>query len=266
VAQAGQQVESQQAIGDFFAGVSTGMAVGVLAETTVAAAGIALTLEVVAELGAEAVEGLVAAATKAGGPAIKSVPDLAPALKSVEALTQLDRLNASVLGMAVPGSFVYSGPIVEGERLIAELRVAEAGGPRRIPDAELQERYLKLMSFDVKGMALSSATAAATAKFQALRAKLSSRKAPTDLRCEQDIWIPWIAAQGPAETSFWQVAIPLNNKLLTNHFVDIGLATRGRRGGRLNADIENPGISYPDSGGISTSSPPSNWSMARKQR
>jgi hypothetical protein len=254
VGQAGAQIESQQAWADFAFGLLTGVAVGVLAETAVAAAGIKLTYEVILEIAGEIVEGGLAASAKPSGPAIATVPDLAPALKSVRALTRLDQLNAALLGMAVPGAYVYSDAIVESERLTAELRVAEAGGARRIPDAEVQQRYQKLMAFDVKTLLLTTQLAAAETTFQTLRGKLAGRQAPTDVRCEQDIWIPWIAHQSPTSTSFFQFGIPLENKILLNHFVDIGLAARGSRGGRLNADTVNPHVRYHASG-VSTTGP-----------
>jgi hypothetical protein len=243
-AQASAAAESQQAWADVAFGVMTGVAVGALAEVAVAAAGIKLSYELVMEVAGELVEGGIAAAAKADGPLAKSADELAPALKQVQALDQLDKLNQSVLGVAVPGSFVYTDPIVQSERLTAELRVAEAGGARRMTDAEAHDKYLSLMRFEAKSLVLADNIATAEAKFAALRQNYSSRSAPSDQLCEQDIWIPWIAKQPSSFTSFFQISVLLNSPILTNHFVDIGLATRGNRGGRLHADVEGPGVEY----------------------
>jgi hypothetical protein len=94
--------------------------------------------------------------------------------------------------------------------------------------------------FELESLKLEAALKAVEAKFEALRVAYAGKQAPSDQRCEQDIWIPWIAKQSPVSESFFSLGSILSNKVLKNHFVDIGLATRGTRGGRLNADIEEP--------------------------
>jgi hypothetical protein len=75
------------------------------------------------------------------------------------------------------------------------------------------------------------------AQFDALRKAYAGKQPPSDLRTEQDIWIPWITQQSgePIQNVF--VTPVLSRPVLANHLVDIGLAARDGAGGRLNADI-----------------------------
>jgi hypothetical protein len=64
------------------------------------------------------------------------------------------------------------------------------------------------------------------------------KQAPSDQRCEQDIWIQWLAKQNPVGSWGGMFGSIVQNKVIVNHLVDLGLVGRGTRGGRLNADVE----------------------------
>lgn len=236
--QAKEQADTQQAWTDFVSGVVTGIAIGLFAEALLPLEAASKALEYTAEVGAELVEGGVARVTKIDAPALAPPLDLNPAFKQLMALQQLDKLNALVLSMAVPGAYIYSDPRVEAERISAELRVAEAGEQRRMSEADVQQSYLKLMRFETASLEMDARLKEAIPTFDALRKAYMGKQAPTDQRCEQDIWIPWIAKQNPGEEGFWSLGPVLNREIFRNHFVDIGLAARGTRGGRLNADVD----------------------------
>ena len=236
--QAKQQADSQQVWIDFISSVTTGIAMGLFAEVIVPAEVASKTMEYVYEVGSELIEGYVGLKTKTDAPTLTALTELNPAFKQLVAFQQLDKLNALVLAMAVPGPYVYSDSIVVSERLSAELRVAEAGGQRRMTDEEVQQSYLKLMRFEMASLQLETNLKAVEPKFDALRQAYMGKQAPTDQRCEQDIWIPWIAKQNPGEEGFWSMGPVLNKEIFRNHFADIGLAARGTRGGRLNADVD----------------------------
>jgi uncharacterized protein DUF4157 len=236
--QAKQQADSQQTWIDLISGVATGLAVGLFAEVIVPFEITKKVYQFMGEAASEFAEGLVGQALKTDAPGLNAPLDLNPAFKQLVALQQLDKLNALVLSMATPGAYIFSDPIVMAERLSAELRVAEAGGQRRMTDEEVQQSYLKLMRCEVASLQLELNLKEIEPKFDALRKAYMGKQAPSDQRCEQDIWIPWIARQNPGEEGFWSMGPVLNKEIFLNHFVDIGLAARGARGGRLNADVD----------------------------
>ncbi len=242
--QANAQAETQQVVVDLLFGVALGVAVGALSEVTLGAMAANTAYELLAEVAAEGVEGGLGLGAGVTGikPEIakaKASDELNPALKKIQALTQLDDLNSAALQMAVTNTFVYTNPIVQAERLSAELRVAEAGGERRLSDDDIRQGYLKLMRFDLQGLRMENTIKETQVKFDALRAAYMGKQAPTDLRTEQDIWIPWLAQQNPVGSWGGLFASIVENKIIANHLVDIGLAARGARGGRLNADISD---------------------------
>jgi hypothetical protein len=233
LSQANAEAESTQKWVDFIFGVATGITVGALAEVTIAAKATELGVELLAEVGAEVVEGGIGALAK---PEIqKPTPqkDAAPEFKEIQALKSLDKLNTAVLDMAVPGADVYHEPIVQTERLIADLRVIEAGGTSRMSDTDIREQHLKLMKFSLQSVQLETTVKEAKAKFDALRAKYMAKQAPSDARCEQDIWIPWLANQN-IDTFF---APTLFHEHIRRHLADIGLVGWDSPGGRLNLKV-----------------------------
>jgi hypothetical protein len=240
LSQAKQNADTEEKWAEVVGGVLTGVAVGVMFEdalTWLKKADVTL-WEMAAEIGAEVVEGGIGLATKSdSSESWATNADLSPAFKQVTALERLDQLNTALLSLAVPGPTVFSNPMIQAERLSAELRVAEAGGARRMNDATAVEKYWQLKSSDVASMKLETDLTAAEKEFAALRTAYMAKQQPSDQQCEQDIWIPWIAKQTTAQTSIWLPGSVLDNILLHNHFVDIGLAMRGSRGGRLNADV-----------------------------
>jgi hypothetical protein len=239
--QANEQADSQQAVVDFIFGVALGVAVGALSEVTLGAWAADTAFELLAEVAAEGAEGGLGLGAAAAGikPEIakaKVSDDLNPAFKKIQALQQLDGLNSAVLTMAIPGPLVYADPIVQTERLSAELRVAEAKGERKMSDLDIRQAYLKLMQVDLRSLQLENAIKVQQGKFDALRAAYMGKQAPTDVRTEQDIWIPWIAKQETEGAWLGLFDSILEKRIITNHFVDIGLAAYGSPGGRLNAD------------------------------
>jgi hypothetical protein len=234
LSQAGAQAETAQKWVDFIFGVATGIGIGVMSEVIIAAKATEMGVELLAEAGAEVVEGAVGAVVKPEIPKPVPLKESAPEFKQIMALQNLDKLNQAVLGMAVPGATVYQDPIVQCERLIAELRVIEAGGERRMTDDEVRDRYLKLMQFSLRSLDLDRKVQEAKAKFEALRARYSGKQAPSDQRCEQDIWIPWLAKQN-LNTFF---APTLMNELIRHHLADIGLTGRDKPGGRLGVKVD----------------------------
>lgn len=238
IKQADAQAETQQMVVDLIFGVAAGVGIGVLSEVTLGAAAANTAFEILAEVAAEGVEGGVGLVAGISGakevPRAKVSEGLNPAFKQVQALQKLDELNTTVLGMSIPGPLVYGNPIVQSERLSAELRVAEAGGERRMSDNDIRLAYLKLMRFDVQSIQMENTIKMQQGKFDALRKAYMGKQAPSWQRTEQDIWITWIAEQD-AGGSLFSASI-LENRLIDRHLVDLGLAMLGSRGGRLNAD------------------------------
>ncbi len=238
IRQADAKAQTEQMVVDLLFGVAVGVTIGAISEVTLGAWAAKTVFELLAEVFAEGVEGGVGLAAGLGG--VKDVAratvsvDLNPAFKQLMALQKLDELNTAVLGMSVPGAQVYGNPIVQSERLSAELRVAEAGGARRMSDSDIQQAYLKLMRFDVQSIQMENTIKTQQGKFDALRKAYMGKQAPSWLRTEQDIWITWIAEQD-AGGSLISSSI-LESKLIDKHLVDLGLAMLGSRGGRLNAD------------------------------
>jgi hypothetical protein len=89
------------------------------------------------------------------------------------------------------------------------------------------------MRFSLQSLQLDMRVQEAKAKFDALRARYTAKQAPSDARCEQDIWIPWLAGQS-IDTFF---APTLMSELIRRHLVDIGLAGWDSPGGRLNVKV-----------------------------
>ena len=239
IQQANAQVDSEQKWVNLVAGIAVGVSLGLMSEATLGALATRLAYELLVETATELGEGLLGSALTPQLRTATISDELHPAWKQVQALQQLDQLSSAVLGMAIPGATVYSNAIVLAERLSAELRVAEAGGERRMSDADIRSDYLKLMGFELKGLGMDNALNDVEPKFAALRKGYLGKQAPSDQRCEQDIWIPWIAEQDPNPT-YVIIGSILENDVLVNHFVDIGLAARGSRGGRLKANVEKP--------------------------
>jgi hypothetical protein len=242
IRQAAARAESQQEWADAAFGFAIGVTVGVLAEASLGAKAADTAFEILVEIGAEGVENLIGVgASKAGlkpeVPRAKIAEELLPAFKQVVALQQLDDLNQTVLALAVPGTFVYTDPLVQATRLASEAHIAHTGGARQMSDDEVRKGVEHLKKFAQASAAARQKLDAAKAKFEALRKAYTGKQAPSDQRCEQDIWIPWIAQQD-ADGSLIFGSV-LTNKVIANHLVDIGMAARGVRGGRLNADVEN---------------------------
>lgn len=244
--QAKQQVEAQDKWVDLVADVGVGLAVGALAEVVIPLEEAQKVYIVLRDIGSETGAGLIGMATKTDSDAFNIPLDLNPAFKKLAAFQQLDKINTLVLGMAVPGASLYTDPIRDAEHISAELRVAEAGGQRRWSDEEIQEMYLGLLRFEVTSLQLAEHLHEVEGKFDALRKAYMGKKAPTDQRCEQDIWIPWIAEQNPTGRGFWSSGSVLNEKIFLNHFMDIGLVDRlgvytedtGAADGTLESDEE----------------------------
>ena len=239
IRQADAEAQTEQAWLDFASGVGIGSAVGLIGEAAIAGRSAEKALESVVELGSEFVEGGISSRLKFDVPRPTVGAEFAPALKEVQSLKRLDELNATILPMAVKGLQSYADPIVQAERLSAELRVAEAGGERRISDADIQSMNLKLMRFELASWLFDRDVDATALRFEALRKSYTGKQPPTDQRCEQDIWIPWIAQQSGEATRNVFITPVLSRPVLANHLVDVGLAARGGPGGRLNADISN---------------------------
>ena len=114
--QAKKQADTQQAWMDFISGVITGVAIGVIADAIPflqATEGIA---KVLSEAAAGSTSGGIGALTKTNAPALTPPIELNPAFKKVVSLQQLDKLNTEVLSLAVPGTLVFSNPLVQIER------------------------------------------------------------------------------------------------------------------------------------------------------
>jgi hypothetical protein len=132
---------------------------------------------------------------------------------------------------------VYTDAIVDTERISADIRVGEAGGKRRMTDSEIQQKHLKLMRFELASFRSDQEVDAVAAQFDALRKAYVGKQPPSDLRTEQDIWIPWITQQSGEPIRNVFVTPVLSRTVLANHLVDIGMAARDGAGGRLNADV-----------------------------
>lgn len=225
VAQVRAEAETKQAWVDFAFGVGVGVSVGMMGEALIAGKLAESAFELVAEVGAEMVEGAIASRVKPEVPKAVLLPELAPELKQIRSLQILDDLNVAVMEMAVPGTFVFTEPLVQCERLTAELRLIAAGadeGHRKMTDAQITEQFAKITKFDQSSAQADAKLAAAKAAFDKLRAQFFARPPITDEKIEQDIWIPWIGAQA-IDTFF---APTLFNAQIRNHFRDIGLTAR----------------------------------------
>jgi hypothetical protein len=229
------ELETAQKWFDFIFGLVVGVSIGLMSEALFVAEGAALFLELVVEVGAEITEGLIGL-IKPDIPKPKLLNSLAPEFKQVQSLQILDRLNTVVLKMAIPGTFTYTDPIVQCERLSAELRIIEThkkNAARRIPDADIRTMYLKLMLFDLRTKMAETEIDKSKKEFDLLRVLYTGKAAPSDQRCEQDIWIPWIAHQD-INTFFAPVIF---NEQIRHHLVDIGLVGWEGKGGRLNIKV-----------------------------
>jgi len=230
VAQANAQAQSKQAWVDFAFGVGVGVGVGLMSEVLIAGKLAEAAYETVAEVGAEMVEGGVSRFVKPEVPKAELVPDLAPELKQITSLQKLDELNGILVGVAVPGTYVYTEPLVQSERILAELRLTAAGvsaQDRTLTDTEVRERFAKLAKFEMASSRLDLQLAATRAAFDKLREAYFARPALTDELVEQDIWIPWIAAQD-VDTFFAPTPF---NKLIRQHLRDISMYSRLGAGG-----------------------------------
>lgn len=132
--QADAEAQTEQAWLDIASGVTIGVAVGLIGEAAIAGLAAKAALESVAEVAGELVEGGIGSRVKFEVLRPIVATELAPALKEVQSLKKLDQLNAAILPATVASS-VYLDPIVQAERLTTELRVAEAGGARRMTDS-----------------------------------------------------------------------------------------------------------------------------------
>ena len=225
VAQAKAQAETKQQWVDFAVGVGTGIAVGLMSEALIAGKLAEAAYETVAEVGAELVEGGIARAFKPEVPKVELLPELAPEFKQIRSLQTLDDLNVAVLQLAAPGTFTFTDPMVQTERLSAELRLISAGADadhRRMSDDDIRSKFDKLKKFDAASANSNTQLETARAAFAKLRSALASAPPLTDAQVEQDIWIPWIMAQD-IDTFF---APTIFSALMRNHFADIGLTGR----------------------------------------
>ncbi|MBB5166961.1 hypothetical protein [Mycobacterium sp. AZCC_0083] len=250
IKQAAAEAQTEQAWLDYASGAAIGIAVGLAAEGVIAAAakaGLAAekSLEAIGEVAGEFIEGGISANVKFDVPVPKIAPELSPALRQVQTLQKLDDLSAAVLPMAT-GSQVYTDAIVGTERISADLRVGEAGGKRRMTDSAIQQEHVKLMRFELASFQSDREVDAVAARFDALRTAYNGKQPPSDMRCEQDIWIPWIAQQSGEAIRNVFITPVLSRPVLANHLVDIGLAARGGAGGRLNADISKSRRTKPE--------------------
>jgi hypothetical protein len=243
--QAAAEAQTEQAWLDYASRAAIGITVGLVGEAIIAGRAAEKALEGIAEVSGEFIEGGISANVKFDVPVPKIAPELSPALRQVQSLQKLDDLSAAVLPMA-KGSQVYTDAIVGTERISADLRVGEAGGKRRMTDSEIQQEHLKLMRFELASFQSDREVDAVAARFDALRAAYGGKQPPADMRCEQDIWIPWIAQQSGEAIRNVFVTPVLSRPVLANHLVDIGLAARGGAGGRLNADISKSRRTKPD--------------------
>jgi hypothetical protein len=243
IAQAGAEAQTEHAWLDFASGVAIGATVGLISEAAIAGRAAEKALESVTEVAAEFAEGGLGSfanfdvpkpALSADAPALNRSPRWRSWMNSMQPC--FPRLSASL----------YLDPIVQSERLTAELRVAEAGGARRMSDADVQEMRLKLMRFEVSSSQSDRVVTTAVAAFDALRRRYKGQQPPSDQRTEHDIWIPWISQQSGAPQLNVFITPVLSRTVLANHLVDIGLAGRGAVGGRLNADISQSRRTKPD--------------------
>ncbi len=225
IAQAKAQAETKQAWVDFAFGVAVGVSVGMMGEALIAGRLAESAFELVAEVGAEMVEGGIASRVKPEVPKFELLPDAAPELKQIRSLQILDDLNVVVIEMAVPGASVFTQPLVQCERVTAELRLIASGADekhRKMTDDQIREQFAKITKFDQASAQADAKLAASKAAFDKLRAQFFARPPITDAKVEQDIWISWIAAQA-IDTFF---APTLFNSLIRQHFRDIGLSGR----------------------------------------
>ncbi len=235
VAQAKTQAESKQQWVDFAFGVGVGISVGLMSEALIAGKLAEAAFETLAEVGAEIVEGGIARLVKPEVPKPELIPGLAPELKQIRSLQILDDLNVVALQMAVPGTFVFTDPLVQCERLSGELRLLQAGADadrRKMNDAQMREQFANLTKFEAESSKAEAKLVATKASFDKLRVSFFARPAISDKLVEQDIWIPWIAAQD-IETFF---APTLFNNLIRQHMQDIGLSDRLGAAGLPNRD------------------------------
>ena len=225
VAQAKAQAETKQQWVDFAFGVGTGIAVGLMSEALIAGKLAEVAYETVAEVGAEMVEGGIARVLKPEVPKVELLPELAPEFKQIQSLKILDDLNVAVLQLAAPGTFTFTDPMVQTERVGAELRLISAGADadhRRMSDDDIRSKFTKLQAFDAASATSDTQLETAREKFANLRRALASAPPLTDAQVEQDIWIPWIMVQD-IDTFF---APTIFSALMRNHFSDIGLTQR----------------------------------------
>ncbi len=137
--QAKKQADTQQAWMDFVSGLVTGLAVGLIFDAIPALEAAQGIYKALSEMGSGSASGVIGTVTKTDAPALAPPIELNPAFKQLQALQQLDKLNTEVLSLAVPGTLVYSNPLVQIERIKAELRVSAAGGQRQLSDDDIQK-------------------------------------------------------------------------------------------------------------------------------
>ncbi len=169
---------------------------------------------------------------KAGGSAAEPLAAQLPNLKQLQAVTALDKLQSTLLEIADPAPQLLANLALAAQRLVGEVRVAEARGAREMTDAQVQQEYQKLDAALSKLAGIEEKLQEAETKFEALGKYFTSLKVPSDQTAEQDIWIEWIVAQGSPPYA-------LNNRPIANHLRDIGLSggATDMRYGRLSVNF-----------------------------
>jgi hypothetical protein len=168
--------------------------------------------------------------------------DVNPALRRADGLQKLDDLNATVLTIAADAIVPVSEPMQLAEKLMAEVRVAAAGGKRVLTDEEVREGVASLEGYEERGRGFVTAVLTAHQQLDKLRALFNRSPVPTQRRCEQDIWITWMTHQDPG-WGFNRWTSVLGRPELHTRLIAVGLATydigfqagqdESMRGGRL---------------------------------
>jgi hypothetical protein len=145
--------------------------------------------------------------------------NLNPAVHQARGLQKLDDLNAVVLEIAATSVGPLSRPVKLAEQLIAELRVASAGGKRELSDEQVRQGVAELEGYDTRGRQLMEVIGRTNGHLDKLMELFNRSPFPSRRHCEQDIWISWMSHQGPG----WRSVLFRDE--LHERLIFLGLAT-----------------------------------------
>ena len=189
------QLGASAAADQILANLAVGLALNVLT------GGVAEILETMDVIGhAAAFWGDQLVNTVAGAVAAPNIPapvttaTSAPAFKELKGLQKLDELNQHAFKLASDGSRAIVKVLLEAGKLQDAL-MAPAGDAGSIEKTQFVQRMDTLGTLFDQIPPATTQIVAGNAKFDTLWATFFQSPWPSDMKCEQDIWIVWMAEQ-----------------------------------------------------------------------